>query len=405
MTAVKPTSVTMASYTAKISRNIFVLLVCNGVGISIAVASVTISALAARQIGWNGALSTIPYGTQFLFTMLAILPAPQVMQRYGRKVVFQCAAGLGALGGCLASFSMELSLPIMLALGHALIGVCLAAVNLFRFAAIDLASDQEKARVMSIVVFGGTFAALLGPSIVRYSDDVFVLEQFSATYLGIATLSALVACLLFNLKARPVSETRGAVAWGTYFGRYISFKSIGGTLTAAVSYGVMNFLMLSGAIAMAENGFGHHHITTVIQFHVLAMFLPAIFMGRLIQVFGAEFIVICGALISLSGMILAVIMGSIIYNFFSTLVLAGLSWNMLYVAGSFIATHASDGVAEYNAQSCNEFVIGVFAIFGAFMPGWIMAKFSWAEVNAILIVPVLVFYLLGLGLMFFKERG
>jgi len=382
-----------------------VLLVCNGIGISVAVASVTISALAARQIGWNGALSTVPYGTQFLFTMLATIPAPHAMNRFGRKAVFQIAACLGFAGGCVASVGAGLHLPMLLVLGHALIGICLAAVNFFRFAAIDMAVGREKARAMSIVVFGGTFASFLGPSIVRYSDDMFALEQFSATYLGIAGLSVLVACLLFNLKAKPAVSTQHAVAWRVYFSRHLSIRSIGGMLTAAVSYGVMNLVMLSGAIGMANHGFAQHHITTIIQFHVLAMFMPAIFMGRLIQIFGAEVIVICGVLISLVGMLLPSFLSPGMASFLWALVLAGLSWNMLYVAGSLIATQASDPVAEYNTQSCNEFFIGVFAIFGAFIPGWIMTKLGWVELNAGIVLPVLAAHALGVGLVWFTRDG
>ena len=66
-------------------------------------------------------------------------------------------------------------------------------------------------------------------------------------------------------------------------------------LTCAVgTYALMSFVMTGAPLAMVGCGFSPDDATLGISWHVMAMFAPSFFTGRLIQRFGAETIVAAG---------------------------------------------------------------------------------------------------------------
>ena len=389
----------------RFKNSISSLVIGNSLGISVAVASVTISALAAQSIGWHGTRATLPYGGQFLFSLLVTLLAPSLMDRFGRRIVFQVAVFLGLIGGVCCGLGIEISQPLYLLVGHCLIGVALAAVNLFRFAALDIAARNKSAESMSLVVFGGSVAAFLGPSLVRYSSTLFPqFKDFSAIYLGMSLFCGLIGAILTKMPAGSGLQRHSAVPWSRYLNEGLNVRSIGGIFAAAVGYGVMNLLMVSGSISMSKAGFLQQHITTAIQLHVLAMFVPSIFIGRIMARYSPELVVMTGAIISLLSMVTATFTLDVTINYFVSLALAGLAWNMLYVGGSYIATTSSNPSLKYNTQSLSEFGIGVCAVLGAFLPGVVMSKLTWEEMNSILILPITAAHLFGLMLIYRGKR-
>ena len=70
-------------------------------------------------------------------------------------------------------------------------------------------------------------------------------------------------------------------------------------LSGAVSYGVMNFLMTSTPIAMQVCGHPYGDAAFVISSHVVAMFAPSFFTGRLIKRFGVLPVMLAGAVLNL----------------------------------------------------------------------------------------------------------
>ena len=121
------------------------LALANGLSVSAAVISVTASALVARRIGWEGGLTTVPYGLQFLSLLVATFLSARLMRRIGRKPVFLAAAAIGVAGGALGYASVIWSSPLLLCLAHIARGIQLANGNFYRFAVLELSSPAKKA--------------------------------------------------------------------------------------------------------------------------------------------------------------------------------------------------------------------------------------------------------------------
>src|SRR5690606_2560174 len=75
------------------------------------------------------------------------------------------------------------------------------------------------------------------------------------------------------------------------------------------------------------------HTATVIQLHIAAMYLPSLFSGALIRRFGALWMIRAGIAITL-GCIALAFTGRGVMHYALALVLLGLGWNFLFVAGT-----------------------------------------------------------------------
>ena len=72
----------------------------------------------------------------------------------------------------------------LLLLGTFCGGLYAAAHQSYRFAAADTASDAYRPKVVSWVLAGGVFAAVIGPQLVIFTKDLLSPHLFAASYLG-----------------------------------------------------------------------------------------------------------------------------------------------------------------------------------------------------------------------------
>ena len=90
-----------------------------------------------------------------------------------------------------------------------------------------------------------------------------------------------------------------------------------------VSYGLMAFLMTAAPMAMVGCGHSVGEAALGIQWHVLAMFGPSFFTGRLMDRFGKRRITALGLILIAASGALA-LMGLALTHFWGALVLLGL---------------------------------------------------------------------------------
>ncbi|WP_349370578.1 hypothetical protein [Salinarimonas sp.] len=91
------------------------------------------------------------------------------------------AALSGVLAGAVGALAIVQESFWLLAAAHALLGLFLASVNLFRFAALDLVPGDKRPSAVSLVLFGGVFAALLGSFLARAAPVLIGASLFAAS--------------------------------------------------------------------------------------------------------------------------------------------------------------------------------------------------------------------------------
>ena len=123
----------------------------------------------------------------------------------------------------------------------------------------------------------------------------------------------------------------------------------------------MNLVMTSTPLAVVGCGFATADAANVVSAHVLAMFAPAFFTGRLIGRFGAERVVAAGlVLIALAA--LAGLSGVALGNFYVALILTGLGWNFGFIGSTAMLTAAHRPEERGRVQGLNDFI--VFGVVG-----------------------------------------
>src|SRR6478736_6680947 len=185
---------------------------------------------------------------------LGTLPLGVLARKFGRRFALQCGSAFGILSG-LISYSAVMNGNFWLLLfGTFCGGLYAAAHQSYRFAAADTASDAYRPKVVSWVLAGGVFAAVIGPQLVIFTKDLLSPHLFAASYLGQSACAIAAAAVLQFIKVPPVTVARHDNA--RPLGEIIRApRFIVAVACGMASYGMMNMLMTSAPLAMV--GCGH----------------------------------------------------------------------------------------------------------------------------------------------------
>ncbi|ECS6014310.1 MFS transporter [Salmonella enterica subsp. enterica serovar Uganda] len=150
---------------------------------------------------------------------------------------------------------------------------------------------------------------------------------------------------------------------------------------------VMNFLMTAAPLSMHMHGISQQASNLGIQWHVIAMYGPGFFTGRLINRFGAMRISATGLLIT-AGSVLAGLSGTDIFHYWLSLILLGVGWNFGFTGASAKIIDYHRPEEKTQVQSLNDFVVFGVMIVGSFSSGALLNLYGW---NAVLwgsLIPV-----------------
>ncbi|MDI4665142.1 MFS transporter [Xanthobacter autotrophicus] len=360
----------------------------------------TVAGLAGAAITPAPELATLPVAAMFLGTAIGIAPASLWMARVGRRIGFVAGALLGTLGGLLGALGIFYASLPLLCLGTGLVGTYQAFAQFYRFAAAEVATDAFRPRAISFVLAGGVVAAIAGPILGRFGGPLLAAD-YAGSFLILAVVSLLAAGLLLGVDMpRPA---RSASSGGRPLGAIIRQPAyLVALFGAATGYGVMILAMTATPLAMLH----HHHdlsdAATVIQLHVLGMFLPSFFTGALISRFGVLKVMLAGAFL-LAGHVLIALSGTQFLAFASALVLLGVGWNFLFIGGTTLLTRCYAPGERARAQAANDLVIFIVGVATSLGAGAMLHLLGWQIMNAVLL-PWLALAVLALVWLGWRER-
>lgn len=372
-------------------RNVLLLAFCQALHMSCMSLLMTISAIVGAKVAPSEDLATLPLAFQFLVLMVFSIPASLGMGRYGRRIGFSLGALGGLSGGLIAAFAVLWGDFLLLCLGTGLVGIASAHATYFRFAAADTAREGERSKAISWVMAGGVLAAVLGPQLAKETRGLLGPESYAGAFFAIAVLQVMILGILQFIRIprpdrRLAAAGRGAA---TLLAQPAFFTAV---LCSVVSYGAMNLIMVATPLAMVRHHHGFDAAATVIQFHVLAMFLPSFFTGNLIQKVGLRPVLIAGVLMIL-GCVAINFTGVAFLQFAGSLVLLGVGWNFLFVGGSTLLVRNYRPEEQSRAQAINDFSTFTMVTATAFGSGALLNVLGWQVVN-LAVVPALLFVLL-----------
>ncbi|MCU4676557.1 MFS transporter [Catenovulum sp. 2E275] len=353
-------------------------------------------AIVGNNLAPSAMLATLPISIFVVGMAACVFPAGEIARLFGRRIAFLVGSGAGVLTGLFAMLAVFMGWFWLFCAATFLGGAYAAVVLSFRFAATDGVSAKRQPQALSLVMAGGVLAGVIGPQLITYTMHLWPGHTFVATFLTQAVVAAIAAVILWSVKLPELVTVKNNT------GRALTEiirqpKFIGAVICGAASYTIMNFLMTAAPLAMHIHGHSQEAANLGIQWHVIAMYAPSFFTGKLISRFGA--IGIAGAGILLTGVSAIIgLEGTDVTHFWWMLILLGVGWNFGFLGASALVLQCHRPEEKTRVQSLNDFIIfGLMAI-GSFLSGGILATYGWNFVLWVSFGPLLV-AILTLGLI------
>ena len=332
------------------------------------------------------ALATLPISVFVVGMAACTLPAGSIARRHGRRAAFLTGTGCGVLAGLLAALAVVLSSFWLFCAATFFGGAYAAVVLSFRFAAADCVPTERRARALSAVMAGGVFAGIIGPQLVTYTMNLWQPYLFAATFLAQAAVAAVSALVLLGVHVP--TPTAAEVAGGRPLGDIVrQSRFITAVICGVVSYTLMNFVMTAAPLAMRLCGLSQESANLGLQWHIIAMYGPSFFTGRLIARLGAPRVVATGLALTAASAATG-LMGVDVGHFWLTLILLGIGWNFGFVGASALVLECHRPEERTRVQSLNDFIVFGTMALGSFSSGSLLTAYGWDAVLWVSFFPL-----------------
>jgi MFS family permease len=372
---------------------LFITQIIGGVGSAI---GASVGALLAADIVGIG-LSGVAQSANVVGAALFAVPATAIVHRRGRRPSLAAGYFVAALGALIVFTAALRRSPSLLFLGFFLFGGASAAGYQARYAAVDLAPAAVRGRHLSLIVWGTTLGAVMGPSlaaatgtaVARYGAPTIAGPFFfSALLFGLATLlllallrpdPAAVARVMNASTGTTAQEPAGA-------GMSAALRAVAARASARLGVIAMatGHMVMVGVMAMTPvhiRGAGHDAAHTlrivgvVLSLHIAGMFAFAPVMGWLTDRIGRRPVVVAGIALLLGACGIAGTAGHGSARLAIGMMLLGLGWSGTMVAGSTMLSESVPLELRASAQGLSDLVMGLAgalagAISGLILEGW-----------------------------------
>lgn len=389
-------------------RNLVVLITAQAVlGAQMGI-SFILGGLAGQYLSPNPCLATLPISLIILGSMLSAPVMSTIMQKHGRRAGFMLGVTAGGLSAAIQVYALYTqSFPLFL-VGGFLTGIYMSSQGFFRFAATDTASPEFMPKAISWVMAGGLLAAIIGPQLVKLTQNALAPVPFAGAYLAVIALNVFGIFLFMALKIPKPEPAKSGQSSGRSIGQLLRTPQVAVAIVSAmVAYSLMNLVMTSTPLAVVGCGFETNQAADIVSAHVLAMYVPSFFTGYFITWFGVRKVIAAG-LVILAGAGITALNGVEIENFYGALILLGIGWNFGFIGGTTMLAASHTPEERGRVQGLNDFMVFGMVTLASLSSGGLMncsggtPQEGWQAVN-LAMLPLLA--LAGAALLWFAITG
>ena len=405
----------MSSNTALQEKTVKVLAtaqVLNGVGVAGTVAA---GSLLVASITNSETLAGLAQTSSVLGAAALALPLARLTSRGGRRLALSVGLIAGVIGSLIAIFGGSRENIYLMLTGTFLVGAASAAGYQARFAAIDLATDEKRAKQLSFVVWGSTIGAVSGPNLMEPSGNLaesLGLPRLTGPYL-ISAVTLALAVLVIQLFLRPdpyltAAKDSGAASLPRVKTK-VALKHIRSNARAsfaiaaiAIGHIAMVAVMVMTPVHMAHVDVTLTIIGLVISVHVLGMYAFSPLVGALTDRLGRLRVIQIGVAILLaSALISGFARADDAITLGIGLFLLGLGWSCTLIAGSALLTESVSPEFKSASQGASDLVMNLSGASGGAIAGVVIATLSYGWLCLLSALPVA---FLGLWSLKIKAR-
>ena len=382
--------------------------VLNGVGVAGTVAA---GSLLVSSITDSETLAGLAQTSAVLGAAALALPLARLTARGGRRLALSVGYISGVIGSTFAIVGGAHRNLFFMLLGTFLVGAASAAGYQARFAAIDLATNETRAKQLSFVVWGSTIGAVAGPNLMEPSGNLaefFNLPRLVGPYLVSAT-TLLFATIVIQIFLRPdpylTAEKQAHVAPHKGSAREAlahirsNPRSLFAISSIAAGHVAMVSVMVMTPIHMKHVDVSLRIIGFVISVHVLGMYAFSPIVGALSDRWGRIRVIQVGLLILLTSTIVA---GTAAANdavkLGVGLFLLGLGWSCTLIAGSALLSESVSLEMRPASQGASDLVMNLSGAGGGAIAGVIIGTLSYGWLCLFAAIPAFILISLSIKL-------
>lgn len=387
-------------------RTVAVLIASQVVGtIGVGVAP-SIGVLLAGEVTDNEAWAGLARTASTLGAALMGLPLGTLAARRGRRFALSLGWWLAAVGSGILVAAAQWGAVVPLFAGLLLIGSGSAVSLQSRFAATDLAEPRRRAQSLALVVWVGTLGSVLGPNLGAPGELVGAatgLTVFASAFLIAAICLALAGTIVFlllrpdpllalrahsvDVPVVPPRQRRGGIR--RILDEIRTNRPARVSLVAIiVAQIVMVSVMTMTPVHMARQGDSITVIGLTISLHVAGMYALAPLVGFLTDRLGHRITMWAGIAIFVASLVIGALMPSDIGWLIVSLILLGVGWSFVNVAGSALFASAVSVEVRAASQGGVDALANLSGATAALLAGPLLVMSSFSTLSMIAIVAL-----------------
>ena len=383
--------------------------VLNGVGVAGTVAA---GSLLVASITESETLAGLAQTSSVLGAAALALPLARLTARGGRRLALSAGFVAGVIGSLFAIYGGSQKNIFFMLLGTFLVGAASAAGYQARFAAVDLATNETRAKQLSFVVWGSTVGAVTGPNLMEPAGNLaesIGLPRLTGPYV-VSAVTLSLAILVIQMFLRPdpfltavkqsglVTKPKGATKAALHHIRS-NDRALFAILSIAIGHVAMVSIMVMTPVHMAHVDVTLTIIGLVISVHVLGMYAFSPMVGALSDRLGRVRVIQIGVItLLLSSIISGIARADDAITLGFGLFLLGLGWSCTLIAGSAFLTESVSSEMKTSSQGASDLVMNLSGAGGGALAGVIIGTLSYGWLCVFAAIPVSILGLWSLKL-------
>ena len=373
--------------------------ILNGVGVAGTVAA---GSLLVASITESETLAGLAQTSSVLGAAALALPLARLTARGGRRLALSAGFVAGVVGSLFAIYGGSQKNIFFMLLGTFLVGAASAAGYQARFAAVDLATNETRAKQLSFVVWGSTVGAVTGPNLMEPAGNLaesIGLPRLTGPYVvSAATLTLAIFVIQLFLRPDPfltavkqsglVTKPKGATKAAL---RHIrsNDRAMFAILSIAIGHVAMVTIMVMTPVHMAHVDVTLTIIGLVISVHVLGMYAFSPIVGALSDRLGRVRVIQIGVItLLLSSIISGIARADDAITLGIGLFFLGLGWSCTLIAGSAFLTESVSSEMKTSSQGASDLVMNLSGAGGGALAGVIIGTLSYGWLCVFAAIPV-----------------
>ena len=369
------------------NRNLSLLISSQIFAFTANIITVFLSGIVGSQITHIKSLSTLPTALSVLGTAIFTILAAKIMGKIGRKLGFIFGALASSATCLLAVYAIIQQNFILFCISHLILGLGIAFAHQYRFAAAESVEKEKVPKAISLLMLAGIVSSFLGITLANYTKNLIPDHLYVGSYLLLALFTFMPAIFFIFYKNNEKENTN---LNNKYKGRKLSEiifqpRFLQAITAAAFAYAVMSFLMTATPLSMhVMEKMSLEETGIVLQFHLVAMFLPSLITGNLIKRFGHSNIIYIGVLFYAVTIILS-LFEQTFTNYMIALIFLGLGWNFLFISGTSLVVLTYKEEEKFRVQGINDLIVFSTMALASLSAGILLSLTNWKTMNLICI--------------------